>query len=672
EGDGLICFDPERKRFDRVDAVSSNEVVKALYFDARHREIWATTLSHGVVRISLNNGKVQHVSPVVLDVITGRSVGSAYNITDIVDDGLGNLLLCTSLGLVRLDREQMRLEAIDNEAFFRRSVSQIWEVAYQGDYLWMATSFDLIRLSRSTGRVRHYSFADILGRSAQQHIAHLLVDGVGTLYLGASGAGLFRYDAEQDSFEHIGAEQGLANGFITAMNCTAPTKQKPSGSVYVGHSHGISWLGQTGEVENYNLMNNSPLTAVNENGLYVTRDNHLLVCGPQGLLVIRPDAMKQRTSDYHIYVKDVLVDNRSVMPQDSLRLMEASALYQNHLELPSRHSSVTFEVAHNNFHRLPTSDMEYRLEGYDNDFVKIEHGGPITYQNLPAGNYRLVVRAANMEQSEHRPQTTFALRVKAPIYARVWFLLLLVVVSLAVGLKILQLWLHRQKLEKMLHLEQINAQKLRFFTNLSHEFRTPLTLIMGQVEMLLARQDMKPSIYNKVLGVYRNTQRLKGMVDEIIDIRRLDQSRLRLLVARYDLTAALTVIWHSFQDFAVQHQIELTFEAPSEPVEADFDTRQLERVMNNLLSNAFKYTKSGGSIAIRLTSDGEQACIAVSDTGVGIATEHLDHIFERFWQEERANAAVEQYGSGIGLSLAKNLMEMHDGRIEVKSRRGKG
>lgn len=672
EGNGLICFDPEHKTFDQVRGIPSDEVIKDLYFDARRREMWAATLSHGVIRIDLNRHRVDYVGPSVLDVITGRSVGSTYNITSIVDDGLGNLLVCSNLGLVRLDREQMRFEAIDNEAFFRRSVSQIWEVAYQGDFLWMATSFDLIRLSRSTGRVRHYSFADILGRSAQQHIAHLLVDGVGTLYLGASGAGLFRYDAERDSFDHIGPEQGLVNGFITAMSRTAPTTQDLAGVVYVGHSHGISWLGPTGEMENYNLMNNSPLSTVNENGLYVTRDNNLLVCGLQGLLVIRPDAMTQRTSDYDIYVKDVLVDNRSVMPLDSLHLMEASSFYQDHLELPSRYSSVTFEVAQNSFHRLPAFDMEYRLEGYDGDFMTVEHGGSITYQNLPAGNYRLVVRAAGVEQGEHRPQTTFSLRVKAPIYARTWFLLLIAVVVIAVGLKILQLWLHRQKLEKMLHLEQVNAQKLRFFTNLSHEFRTPLTLIMGQVEMLLARQDMNPSIYNKVLGIYRNTQRLKGMVDEIIDIRRLDQSRLHLLVARYDLAAALTVIWHSFQDFATQHQIELTFEAPSEPVEAEFDTRQLERVINNLLSNAFKYTKSGGSIAIRLTCDGNEACIAVSDTGIGIATEHLNHIFERFWQEERANASIEQYGSGIGLSLAKNLMEMHDGRIEVKSRRGKG
>ncbi|MDE5963464.1 MAG: hybrid sensor histidine kinase/response regulator, partial [Alistipes sp.] len=222
------------------------------------------------------------------------------------------------------------------------------------------------------------------------------------------------------------------------------------------------------------------------------------------------------------------------------------------------------------------------------------------------------------------------------------------------------------------HIEQTNAQKFRFFTNVSHEFRTPLTLIMGQIEVLLMRQDIAPSIYNRILSVYRNTQRLKNMVDEIIDIRRLDQSRLRLHVARENLTSVAKGIWLLFHDYAVQRGVEFLFTGPETPLETEFDRRQLEKVLDNLLSNAFKYTASGGKITMNVIAETDEAVISIADTGVGIAPENLDRIFERFWQDEQANAAVDQYGSGIGLSQAKNLIEMHGGRIAVESEPGKG
>ena len=680
EGDGLICFDPARGSFNRFAPIASNEVIKALYFDRERRQMWATTLFHGVVRIDLKNNSIRWISPVVTDVLTGRSVGEANNSTRILEDGKGDLLICSRIGLVRLDREQMRLEAIDNEALFRRSVSQIWDAVLDGDDLWMATSFDLMRLSRSTGKVSYYSFADISGRQASQYISHLVLDHSGRLYLGSSGGGVFRYDVESDRFEQLGNRQGLANGFITALAAASPS-ENGAGEVYVAHSHGFSRIDASGEVENHSLLNSSPLMTINENGLCALSSRHLVVCGPQGMLLLQPEQMKPRALDYDIYIKEILVDNRKVEPLDSLQLLGAVPLYERSLELPSRHSSVSFVVAHNNYRHLPATELEYCLEGFDSSFKKLDNGGEVTYTNLKGGNYRFVVRGVAMAEGVNTPEASFSLKVRTPLYGRLWFQLLVLLILGGIGATVFRLWLRRQKLEQMLrieqveknHIEQANAQKLRFFTNLSHEFRTPLTLIMGQVEVIIARQDVKPSVYNKVLNIYRNTQRLKHLVDEIIDIRRLDQSGLRLQVGRHDLKSAVQEVFLSFQDFALHHRIDFKLEAPEGAFEADFDRRQMERVLNNLLSNAFKYTKAGGSIYISLTAVGDdELCLAVSDTGVGIASEHLNHIFERFWQEERANASIEQYGSGIGLSLAKNLVEMHNGTIEVESTPGRG
>ncbi|MCM1302142.1 MAG: ATP-binding protein [Alistipes senegalensis] len=683
EGNGLIRFDPENDNFDAFAGIANDAVIKSLYYDAAQNRLWAASLFNGIDCIDLRTGHCTHVPPAVWDA-DGRCVGRAHNIVRIIDDGEQGLLLATRIGLVRLDRKRMRLEAIDNEAIFRRSVSQIWDIARSNGRLWIATSFDLMKFDETSGAVRHYSFADISGTQAKQHINHLLCDADGDLWLGSTGSGIFRYDPTSDTFEHYGSNRGLDNGFVTALAAfplSDSEKDKPSSTIYVGHSHGISWLDEDrSQFENYGRPNGFPLSNVCENGLFSSDDRNIFVCGPQGVVLIRSGQFREWHADYRIHIKGVSVDNRPVHPGDSPCLLDASPLYCHRMTLPPHHSSVTFRIAGNNFVHAPASGLEYCLEGFDTHFIKAENISQITYMNLKPGRYRFVVRSIRHDRSGHLPETTFDLRVKAPIYARTWFLLLLVVVMIVVLAKLWRLWFHRQRLEQMLHIEQLekehieqtNLQKFRFFTNVSHEFRTPLTLIMGQVEVLLMRQDIGPSIYNRILSVYRNTQRLKNMVDEIIDIRRLDQAQLRLHVDRQELTTIAKGIWVLFQDYAAQRNIEFRFSAPEQPLEMEFDRRQLEKVLNNLLSNAFKYTAPGGKITVTVAAGADEAVISVSDTGVGIAPENLDRIFERFWQDEQANASVDQYGSGIGLSQAKNLVEMHGGRIAVESEPGKG
>ena len=204
EGNGLIRFDPENANFDSFAGIANDAVIKSLHYDADRNRLWAASLFHGVDCIDLRTNTVIHVPPSVWDA-EGRCVGRAHNITQIIDDGERGLLLATRIGLVRLDRKRMRLEAVDNEAIFRRSVSQIWDIARSGGMLWMTTSFDLMRLDETNGTVRHYSFADISGTQAKQHINHLLCDAEGNLWLGSTGSGIFRYDPTTDKFEHYGA-----------------------------------------------------------------------------------------------------------------------------------------------------------------------------------------------------------------------------------------------------------------------------------------------------------------------------------------------------------------------------------------------------------------------------------------------------------------------------------
>lgn len=194
---------------------------------------------------------------------------------------------------------------------------------------------------------------------------------------------------------------------------------------------------------------------------------------------------------------------------------------------------------------------------------------------------------------------------------------------------------------------------------------------MGQLEMLLMRRDIKPSIYNLLLGSYKSAKRMNALVDEVIDIRKQEQNCLKLQVAEYNLVEILQEICLSFKDYAAHRNIAFQYIPHAETMEAWIDRSQMEKVIYNLISNAMKYTPEGGTVTVDLTGEEEWIVIRVSDTGIGISAEDLPHVFERFWQAD-ANIETGTHGSGIGLALAKGIVEMHEGKIEAASQVGKG
>ena len=233
--------------------------------------------------------------------------------------------------------------------------------------------------------------------------------------------------------------------------------------------------------------------------------------------------------------------------------------------------------------------------------------------------------------------------------------------------KTLQHSLLAEKREKE-YIENVNQSKLRFFTNVSHEFRTPLTLISSQLEMLLMHKDMIPEVYNKILEIYKNSRRMNNLVDEVIDIRKQDQGYLKLKISKENIVAVIEEICCSFYSYAQLNKIDLRFSSTLKEADLYIDKTQIEKVFYNLLSNAFKYTKPGDWISVELVAEGENdIVISVNNLGVGIEKSKIKHVFERFWQDDSATTTQTVKGSGIGLAMAKGIVELHQGTIGVES-----
>lgn len=269
------------------------------------------------------------------------------------------------------------------------------------------------------------------------------------------------------------------------------------------------------------------------------------------------------------------------------------------------------------------------------------------------------------------------IHVSAPFYATVWAYFFYLLCLLGVMIAFIRFKTRQAALKSSLEferkekerIEELNQVKLRFFTNISHEFCTPLTLILGQIEVLM-QMDLGTTIYNRILRIYKNAWHMRNLISELLDFRKQEQGYLKLKVEEQNLVTFTRQIYMCFYEYAQKKEITYRFDNVEEIISVWFDSKQLQKVIFNLLSNAFKYTPNKGSIRVEVRMLASQAIVSVCDTGVGIPEEHISKIFERFYQTDNSSSFT--LGTGIGLALAKGIMNMHHGKIDVESTVGKG
>lgn len=278
-------------------------------------------------------------------------------------------------------------------------------------------------------------------------------------------------------------------------------------------------------------------------------------------------------------------------------------------------------------------------------------------------------------------EISMQLTISAPWYATWWAFLLYIIsfigclyyfISSRIAKRTLALSLEKERFEKQ-QIEQLNQEKLVFFTNVSHEFRTPLTLIISHIDIILQKSSLNPSIYNQILKIRKNAQQMSNLISELLEFRKLEQNHKTLQISQQDITPFLKEIYFSFVDYAHLRNIHYDFQLSETPTLCWFDSQLLEKVFFNLLSNAFKYTPDNGNIIISGRTTDNEVEISISDTGSGIAKNDVSQIFARFFQAN--NQKPGEYsspGTGIGLALSKTIVEKHHGTITVDSTLGKG
>jgi signal transduction histidine kinase/DNA-binding response OmpR family regulator len=401
--------------------------------------------------------------------------------------------------------------------------------------------------------------------------------------------------------------------------------------------------------------------------------------GNNGITAFFPDSIRDNAFIPPVVITDFKLFYQSVPIGKKDSPLQRHVSEMKHLELLYSQNVITFEFAALNYVIPEKNQYAYIMEGFDKtwNYVGTEHKA--TYTNLDPGNYVFRVKASNNDGDWNEEGTTISIYIHPPFWVTGWAFALYAVVIAFTFYYIYRSIVAREKLKSQTAIERLEEKrthemdlmKIRFFTNVSHEFRTPITLILGPLQRLMQSGIKDTQTINYYALMHRNAQRLLRMVNQLLDFRKLETGHMKLEAMHGDVVMFVKTIAGAFNYNAAQRNINYTFQSSVDSLQLWFDPDKLDKILYNIISNAFKYTEDDGAIDVSLqvkTENGQEyAQIGVKDNGAGIPNELLKKIFTLFYQVEGSKS-----GTGIGLALAKEMVELHHGKIEVESEAGKG
>ncbi|RHF29119.1 response regulator [Bacteroides xylanisolvens] len=667
EGGGLDLYQPEQGTFKHFNAHTgyhfSTDYLKDVVFDEANNCLWiAADFTNKVNCFHLDNYRNDIYD---LEPLGEESVGEALFA---LADTPCKLYVGTTSAVVSLDKQTLKTEVLFHQKeLFTHNYNTL--LLDSKNRLWFASDDGCVAYVIDEGRFETYRISLKKQVRSQKELVNVIYeDRKGNIWVGTHGNGLFLLDKKERLFRLHTPGSVLSGENIRVLGET------PSGNLLIGTGHGLSVLEQKdGKVINFNSKTGFPLTLVNRKSMHVSRNHDIYMGGATGLVAIRESSLSYPPKIYDLELAHLYVNNKEITTGDQTGILNKSFAYTDRIKLNYLQNVFSIGFSTDNFLHIGGGEVEYRLIGSNDEWSENRLGNDITYTNISPGDYVFEIRLKNFPEVIRSLHIT----ITPPFYATWWAYTIYVCVILTILFFVVREYRIRLFLKTSLdfelrekqYIEEMNQSKLRFFTNISHEIRTPITLILGQVDLLLNSGKLSTYAYSKLLNIHKNAGNLKSLITELLDFRKQEQGLLKLKVSQFDLYSLLKEHYVLFKELAANRNISFVLHADCEQCLVWGDRMQLQKVVNNLLSNAFKYTSDGGSISMELADGADECMFSVSDNGAGISEEDYVKIFERFYQAEN----IGQYGgTGIGLALSQGIVKAHQGDITVESQLGKG
>lgn len=514
-------------------------------------------------------------------------------------------------------------------------------------------------------------------------VQSIYCDHLGRIWVGTLGGGLCLYKPTTKSFELFDESYYLSNDVIYKI------LEDDKGKLWISTNKGISSFDPEKKVfRNFTHYNGVQQSTFNIGSGLKTSDGQLFFGGLAGFNYFNPASIFQKKNVPPLVITSLKINNKQVNPAENAEITEHISIAKEMTLSYKQNFSLDFMAL--NYTVPHENRYSYKLEGFDKDWNQVGTANTAVYTNLDPGNYVFRLKAHSEDGSWQTPEKVINIVVKPPFwrtyYAYFFYFVLVLAAIWAIRRSSIQKLKHefarqqeRLEMKHLIEKERHDAEqkmelekvKVKFLTNLSHELKTPLTLVLNPIENLMFQEKNTEELEMLNL-ISRNAKRLLNLVNQLLDFRRIEANELNLHKTEGDLVSFTQEIVDSFKYIAVRKNIHLHFVSSYSIYHTTFDKDKLERILINLLSNAIKFTNDGGNVSFQITGDGDTGIrLILRDTGIGLPSDMTEKIFERFFQVNN-RADILNQGSGIGLSIAQEFVKLHGGTIKVESEEGVG
>lgn len=647
---GLNCFSPATRKFEdfRGRKTFANDNIHGLYADGD--ELWIGTYTKHVRVLNLKTGVIKDYN--------GHGEES-INVYTLFKDSKGRIWTGTLDSFCRYDRENDRFICIKNIGAL---VIDITEDA-QGN-LWIATQGQgLFCYLPETDQWRLYAGKEGLESPT---VNHLCTDRKGNLWV-ATAEGLYLYQPNKDYFvrQLLSIPNECINAIIEEKGCLWLTTAKGL----------VKYVPGEGTKQVFTRSDGLQSEAFISASALKSKSGDIYVGSINGFNRFVPDKLKQNAQPPAVVLTGLEIFNHAIKPEKD-GILPASLDRLDEIHLSYKDNVITLKYAALSYCTPQKNQYAYKLEGFDKDWNYVGSQNSTTYTNLPAGTYTFRVKASNNDNVWNEEGTSIRIVIHPPFYLSLPFkVTYFLLFFLALGLFIRYI-MRRSDKKHAKAIDELNIRKekemheakIKFFTMIAHEIRTPVSLIIGPLEKVMQSTPNLPAEVRKDLDIIdRNSQRLLFLVNQLLDFRKVEQNEMKMRFVSQNIKDIMEAVCERFRPSMEQHGVTFTVTYPNDGFRADIDREAVTKVLSNLLTNANKYTHSRIDITFESQPKQQTFSICVTDDGKGMKPEELKLIFQPFYQ-----AADNKPGTGIGLSIVKGIVEAHHGRIEMKSDSGKG
>lgn len=664
--------------FSRIkDQNSYVDHIKSLHLDV-FGTLWVGTYGLGIFLNSPGSGDFRR-----FDLIDANR----ELFTDIISDRDGVWFASSSSGLFcyNYQNRQIKRYTLKNSDAESLSSNIVKSLLFDSKgNLWVGTANGLNMKSKDSEKFRRFFFnQDTTNLIGNKVMISLQEDAKHNIWIGTTGEGVIIYDPNVKTFTNLSKKDGLAGNDVYGI------LEDDAGVIWMSTENGISaWSPIRREIRNFDYSDGLQGNQFNPGAAFKAKNGMLFFGGSNGFNRFDPRAIKENPIVPTAYITGLEINNKKTSHVSDPDLIKRSLMTMDRLELNYNQNSLKFEFAANNFLLPQKNKFKYRLKGYSPKWVEMERENKAVFTKIPPGKYMLEVKASNNDGKWNNVPTKTQIIIKKPFwstgYAMIFYIILVFTLSYLLQRElrirnrlknsILQERLQREN-EKKLH-----QLKLLFFTNISHEFRTPLTLILAPLSALKKKIEGQEKPVEHLNMIEHNANRLLRLVNQILDFRTIELGKVSFQPQSFDLVPLCREVFQCFSLQANDFRIKFVFESDFSSLHMTIDHDKIDKLVFNLLSNAIKYSIPDGTILLSIKAPGwqgatpkeplhylvgekitgEYVTIIVKNDGAGIAPVDLPHIFDRFYKSNDQAS-----GTGIGLHLCSEYIRMHNGLIEV-------